>query len=208
VVCGSGMNCSAVSPAGRRLRFPALGDISGDQAAGGGWIGMAALGAAIRSADRRGPRTALQEAVPTYFGLRRPLAVTEAVYRQRMPQSRLFELPPLVFDVAGAGDTVARSIVDAVADEVIAMATSALRRLGMLWLDADVVLGGGVFKAADPHFLERIAAGVHGAAPRSRLVRLDGPPVLGAVLLGLDQVGAARASGARARRGVAEARLD
>lgn len=57
VVCGAGMNCVGQHPAGDRVRFPALGDISGDWAAGGGWLGLKALGAAVRATDGRGPRT-------------------------------------------------------------------------------------------------------------------------------------------------------
>ena len=67
VVCGAGINCVGVGPDGRHARFPALGAISGDW--GGGYdVGLAALAAAVRSEDGRGPRTRLEQAVPAYFG--------------------------------------------------------------------------------------------------------------------------------------------
>ena len=54
VVCGAGINCVGVAPDGRHVRFPALGQITGDW--GGGYdVGMAALVAAARSEDGRGP---------------------------------------------------------------------------------------------------------------------------------------------------------
>ncbi len=66
VVCGAGINCVGVAPDGRRARFPALGAITGDW--GGGYdVGLAALSAAARSADGRGPRTALERAVGRAF---------------------------------------------------------------------------------------------------------------------------------------------
>jgi hypothetical protein len=60
-------------------------------------------------------------------------------------------------------------------------------RLGRL--DPDVVLGGGVFRADDPAFHERLRAAVLAAAPAARIVRLEAPPVLGSALLGLEQLG-------------------
>ncbi|MBV8462924.1 MAG: hypothetical protein JO368_06500, partial [Acidimicrobiales bacterium] len=44
VVCGTGMNCAAVGPDGRTVRFPALSELSGDFAPGGAWLGVRALG--------------------------------------------------------------------------------------------------------------------------------------------------------------------
>ena len=85
-----------------------------------------------------------------------------------------------------AGDAVARTIVDRLADEVVAMAGAMMRRLHLTRTDPDVVLGGGVFRTDEPRFYERIAAGVAEIAPAARIVRLSAPPVAGAALLGLD----------------------
>ena len=68
VTCGAGINCVGVAPDGRHARFPALGAITGDW--GGGYdLGLAAVSAAARSEDGRGPRTSLEHAVPAHFGL-------------------------------------------------------------------------------------------------------------------------------------------
>ena len=63
VICGSGVNCLGVAPDGRTYRLPALGPISGDWG-GGQALGQAALEAAVRGRDGRGPRTALERVVP------------------------------------------------------------------------------------------------------------------------------------------------
>src|SRR5437867_12208827 len=42
VVCGTGMNCAGVGPDGRSVRFPSFGELSGDRAHGGGWLGRSA----------------------------------------------------------------------------------------------------------------------------------------------------------------------
>ncbi len=49
VVCGSGLNCVGLGPDGSVVRFPSLGELSGDLAAGGSWLGVRALGLALRS---------------------------------------------------------------------------------------------------------------------------------------------------------------
>src|SRR5262249_1089366 len=105
VTCGAGINCVGVSPTGRVARFPALGAITGDW--GGGYdVGLAALSAAARSEDGRGPRTSLERAVPAHFGLESPLALGEEIHRGRIPVRRAVELAPIVFREAGS-DAVA-----------------------------------------------------------------------------------------------------
>ena len=198
VVCGYGTNCSGVAPDGRTFRFPAVGDVSGDWG-GGHDIGSLALWYALRAQDGRGRRTALTTLVPRHFGLRRPRQVMEAMYFERLSHDRVVELPPLVFHAAADGDTVARSIVDRQADEVAIMAGTAIRKLRMTDLDVDVVLGGGIFRNEDGAFHTRIERGLRGVAPRVQIRRLAAPPILGAALLGLDRLGAARAAKARLR---------
>ena len=125
VVAGSGLNCAGVGPDGRVVRFPSLGDMSGDRAHGGGWLGFSALGAAIRGRDGRGPRTELERVVPEHFHMARPATVMEALYTARLHPRRLFEVAPIVFRAARAGDEVSRRLIDELADEVIANATAA-----------------------------------------------------------------------------------
>jgi len=198
VVCGHGTNCSGVAPSGRTFRFPAVGAVSGDWG-GGHDIGSAALWYALRAKDGRGEATALTTLVPAHFGMRRPREVMEAMYFGRISEDRLVELPPVVFRAAGSGDRVARSILDRQADEVVAMAGAAIRKLGMTRVDVDVVLGGGIFRGGDPPFFERIDEGLAGVAPKVRVRRLTAPPVVGAALLGLDELRAGSAAKQRAR---------
>lgn len=198
VVCGFGTNCSAVAPDGRTFRLPALGWIAGDWG-GGSDIGEAALWHAIRSEDGRGSRTVLARTVPVHFGMRRPRQVMEAMYFGRLARERVAELSPLVFRAASSGDAVSRAIVDRQADEVVTMATTAIRRLRMTRLDVHVVLGGGIFRNGVPAFFERIQEGVRAVAPLATVAVLATPPVVGAALLGLDRIGASRAAKARVR---------
>ncbi len=85
VVCGAGMNCSAVGPTGRVVRYAALGEISGD-GGGGGWFGQQAVRAAVRGRDGRGPHTLLERLVPQHFGLRTVPAVLQGIQTGRIDE--------------------------------------------------------------------------------------------------------------------------
>ena len=207
VVCGSGINCTGVGPDGRTVRFPAVGEFPG-AADGGGWIGEMGLGAAVRGRDGRGPRTILERTVPAHFGVHRPWSVLEGLRNGLIARDRVvLELPPLVFDAAAHGDSVARGIVDALADEVVTMVVASLRRLRLLRVAVDVTLGGGVFRAEDPAFVTRIRAGVAAVAANARVAVLDRPPVVGAALLGLDHAGARDGSAVRVREQLTAERM-
>ena len=187
VICGSGVNAAGIDPNGRTARLAALGPISGDWG-GGIDIGTAGLGAAVRARDGRGPGTALETLVPAHFGLARPIDVTRRLEAGTLGERRLGELSPIVFRAAATGDTVARSIVDRQADELIAMAGAIIRRLHLTRLDPDVALAGGIFAADDEAFERRIRDGIRRVAAAATVRRSSSPPVLGAALLGLDRL--------------------
>lgn len=207
VVCGTGLNCAGIGPGGRVVRFPSFGELSGDRAHGGGWLGRAALGAAIRARDGRGPRTTLEVLVPAHFKLSRPTALMEAIYLGRIDYGRARELPPIVFGAARKGDAVARGLIDEMADEIVATAAAAIRRLHLVSREVDVVLGGGIFRSGDASFLKRVHEGIVGTAPRARVRGLEAPPVLGAALIGLDATRAPRQAAARLRAVLTHRRL-
>ncbi len=199
VVCGAGINCVGVGPDGRHVRFPALGAISGDW--GGGYdVGLAALSAAVRSEDGRGPRTGLERAVPEHFSLATPGELVEAIHLGRVAQRRIIELPPLVFDAAAA-DPAAAAIVDRLAAEVLALVHASIERLELGGGAVEVLLGGGMFRAGDGRLMGAIEAGV---GPEVQVHVAASEPIVGAALLGLDELGAGPEALARARSELGE----
>jgi N-acetylglucosamine kinase-like BadF-type ATPase len=190
IVCGTGMNCVGVGPDGASVRFPALAELSGDFAPGGSWLGVRALGLALRANDGRGPATLLSSRVPAHFGQPDALAVLTAVYSGALPYGRLFELAQVLLDAAAEGDLPARQAADLLADEVVTFARAAITRLALADTDVEVVLGGGIFETDDVAFGARVTDGIQAVAPRARVRHLDAPPVLGAALIGLDAIGA------------------
>ncbi|HEY3842376.1 MAG TPA: BadF/BadG/BcrA/BcrD ATPase family protein [Acidimicrobiales bacterium] len=204
VVCGTGMNCAGIGPDGTSVRFPALAELSGDFAPGGSWLGVRALGLALRAADGRGAPTSLRGRVPAHFDLPDAEAVLAAVYTGTLPYGRLFELARVLLDAAADGDEPARQAADILADEIVGFARAAITRLGVAEQPVEVVLGGGIFDTRHADFHARVADGVHRVAPAAQLRRLYAPPVLGAALLGLDALGADEASKDRLRAALSD----
>ncbi|WAZ21774.1 ATPase [Streptomyces cinnabarinus] len=198
VVCGAGINCVGMRPDGRTARFPALGRISGDW--GGGWgLAEEALWYAARAQDGRGAPTALAFTLPAHFDLPSMPALIEALHLEHIPPLRRHELTPVLFATAAAGDPVARSLVDRLADEVVTLATVALTRLDLLTEETPVVLGGSILAARHPLLDNAVRDSLVSRAPKAVPRVVTAPPVLGAVLLGLDRLGSAVNAERRAR---------
>jgi N-acetylglucosamine kinase-like BadF-type ATPase len=188
VVCGAGINCIGRAGDGRTARFAALGEITGDWG-GGHHLAKLALWHAARGEDGRGPLTALTPAVPDHFGLSTVEEVAAAIHFGELDRDRIDELSPVLFTVAAAGDAVAREVVARQAQEVIALATVAAGRLGLLDKPHAVVLGGGVLAARHPLLHNAVVEGLLAAAPLAQIGIVTDPPVVGAALLALDALG-------------------
>jgi N-acetylglucosamine kinase-like BadF-type ATPase len=198
IVCGSGINCLGVAPDGRQTRFPALGEITGDW--GGGYdVGVAGVSAAARSEDGRGPRTTLEQAVPACFGFETPTQLAEAIHRGQIPRARIVEVAPVVVRAAQS-DSVAGGIMDRLAEEIVALTRVALERLDLTQHSVGVLLGGGLVDAADGPLIDAVAAGVRAIAPAALVKSTSSPPIVGAALLGLDELGACEKARERLRR--------
>jgi N-acetylglucosamine kinase-like BadF-type ATPase len=145
--------------------------------------------------------------VPEHFGMRRPQSVMEAVYTQTLDSQRMLELAPIVFRAARDGDTESRHLIDQLADEIVATANAAIRRLHLTRLRFDVILGGGIFRSHDGDFMKRIRDGINALAAEATMQRLEAPPLVGAALLGLDAIKAKPAAKERLRKELAKTAL-
>ncbi len=68
------------------------------------------------------------------------------------------------------------------------MVRAAVHRLRLTQRELDVVLGGGIVRSDSKLFHGVVRAGLADAAPHARVVIVAAPPVVGAALLGLDQL--------------------
>src|SRR5258706_1045987 len=98
------------------------------------------------------------------------------------------EAAPIVFRVAHEGDQVARELIHWAGSELGEMANAVIRQLEFENLAFDVVLTGSMFEGGTM-LIEPMRETIHKLAPKPRLVGLMKPPVLGAVMLGMEAGG-------------------
>lgn len=156
------------------------------EAAGGGELVDKALQAVAHEWTWRGPPTRLTQAFVELTHTRDVEDLLEGLTLERIHVGA--EAAPLVFQVAAEGDPVAGELILWAGRELGSMANGVIRQLGFEALAFDVVLAGSFFNGS-PLLAETMRETIHTLAPGARLVRLTAPPVVGGVLLGMEQAG-------------------
>lgn len=204
IVGGAGINALGMHPDGRQERFLGIGDYSGDWG-GGHALATAALGAAVRAGDGRGPATSLTDRLVAWFGAAdrdNVDAIAIAADRGEIGLGAMLSFAPEVFAAAVEGDAVAVGIVARFGDEVLDFIRALIVRLDVADREVDVVLGGGTLQARNPVLMGRIGTGLTDLAPKAVLHVLDVPPVVGPLVGALELAGATPDAIARARSAV------
>ncbi len=98
------------------------------------------------------------------------------------------EHAPLVFEIAHSGDAVAAECIAWAGRELGSLACGVIRQIGIAALEFEVVLVGSLYGGGEL-LIGPMRETIHALAPRARLVRLAAPPVVGAVILGMDVAG-------------------
>jgi N-acetylglucosamine kinase-like BadF-type ATPase len=91
----------------------------------------------------------------------------------------------IVFRVAEDGDQIARDLIRWAGTELGEMANAVVRQLEFENLAFDVVMTGSMFDGGTM-LIEPMQKKIHQLAPKARFVRLTVPPVIGAVILGME----------------------
>ncbi|HEY5157566.1 MAG TPA: BadF/BadG/BcrA/BcrD ATPase family protein [Anaerolineales bacterium] len=186
VVSGTGCNCRGWSKDYKHEGRVVGGAIWSGEAAGAFDIVIRAMQAVTYEWDKRGPATALTPAFIEIAGARDLDDLIEGMYTGK------YDLNPndarLVFQIAARDDPEALDVVRWAGGELGQMACAVIRQLCLEKERFDVVLIGSLF---DGHLLlaETIGTTVHSLAPNARLVRLEVPPVVGGVVLGMQTAG-------------------
>ena len=189
ITCGAGINCVGVGPDGTHVRFPALGEITGDW--GGG--------------SRRRPRRALRRRAKRG----RPRAEDRSS-SSSSPSTSAIDAPSASWPARctpassrGAACSRSRPSCSQSNDRGRARDRRPARRRGrrprprrrsrgsgLGDAPVEVLVGGGLMRFADARLIERIERGLQRVSPAIVLRRTSQPPIVGAALLALDAVGA------------------
>jgi len=184
VVAGTSCNCwgwDQQRREGRMTGFSWLGE-----AAGGGELVLKAVQAVALEWTWRGPPTQLTQAFIELLDARDVVDMFEGLTWGRYHLHAA--AAPTVFRVAAEGDPVAHELILWAGRELGSMANGVIRQLGIQEMNFEVVAAGTFFNGS-PLLTDAMRETIHPLAPGARIVRLNAPPVVGGVLLGVEQAG-------------------
>ena len=183
VVSGTGCNCRGWSRDQKREgRVVGGASYWSGEFAGGDDIVSRAMRAVTFEWDKRGPTTALSPAFIKLAGAENLDDLIEGVYVGRYDFSP--EMLMMVFQVASQGDEEALNVVRWAGDELGQLACGVIRQLQFENDEFDLVLIGSLYEG-HPLMQEKMGMTIHKLAAGARLVRLNAPPVIGGVVLGM-----------------------
>jgi N-acetylglucosamine kinase-like BadF-type ATPase len=186
VVSGTGCNCRGLDREHKREgRVTGYGFYLGEYA-GASELVARAMQLVGYEWTRRGPSTALTQAFIKYAGARDLTDLLEGYTENHYLVDAA--AAPLVFQVAAEGDPVAHALVRWAGCELGEMVNAVIYQLDFHALEFDVVLSGSMFEGG-PLLIEPLRETVLRAAPGARFVRLDVSPVIGSVMIGMEQGG-------------------
>jgi len=182
LVAGTGNNARSWNRHHAEGKVTGAGTFFGENG-GSGEMVYRAMQQVVKQWTMRGPKTTLTEAFIQKTGALDLDDLVEGLTQGRY--SLRADAAPLVFAAAEAGDAVAAEVIRWTAEELGSLAEGVIRQVEIQDEAFDIVLVGSLFKGG-PRFVEPLRARILPAAPRARLVRLEAPPVVGAVLIGMD----------------------
>lgn len=187
VVSGTGCNCRGWSRDHQKEgRVVGGANHWSGEAAGGFDILSRAMRAVAFEWVRRGPATALTPAFLQKTGANNLDELVEGVYLGK------FDFDPamilLVFEIARQGDPQALEVIRWAGNELGMMAVSVINQLELQKECFDVILIGSLYDG-HPLMTESMRTTIQLIAPGARLVRLNVPPVVGGVVLGMQETG-------------------
>ncbi len=185
LVAGTGSNCRGRDASGREGRVSGVGHWSGEYG-GGGDLVRQAMHSVTKAWCSRGAETNLSQKFVEHVGARDVSDLLEGLSRERYHLTGSAVM--VVFEAAREGDSVAIEVVRWLGNELGDLAVGVIRQLQFENLAFDFVLTGSVYKGS-PLVAESVRQTVHEVAPGATLVRLTAPPVVGAVMLAMEQVG-------------------
>jgi len=185
VSAGTSSNARGRDVHGKEGRVTGNGATFGEYG-GGHELVEKAVEAIGRAWSKRGPETLLTQLFIERVGAKGAADFLEGVARGRYHVHATDA--PLVFDAAKQGDVVAREAILWMGRELGNLAVGIIRQLELEDQAFEVVLAGSFYDGS-PLVMAAMRAVILEVAPGAILTRLNAPPVVGSVLLGMEQAG-------------------
>ncbi len=185
LVAGTGNNCRGRDQYGHEARITGEGSRFGEF---GGAADMVekAIQAISHEWTHRGRKTSLTNLFIESAGTKDLSSLIEGIDLGRCDPDASWA--PLIFQAANNGDQTALEIIAQSGRELGELACAVIRQLHIEKDEFDVILAGSVF-ASGELYTEPLQATIYRQAPNVRLIKLEAPPVIGGVVLGMQRAG-------------------
>jgi len=185
IISGTGANCWGRDRTGRLGHTTGGADMLGEYG-GADTLVPEAIRAVSKAFTRRGPATALSEALVRHTGASGVEDLLEGLFVGRYEIGT--DASPVVFGSASAGDAVAQSLIRWAGRGLGSLLTGVVRQLSLQHEAVEVVKIGSLF-GVSPVLEQEMMSVVRTVAPAAWAVDLTAPPVAGAVMLAMETAG-------------------
>lgn len=185
VSAGTSNNCRGRDQRGREGRIIGSG-VHFAEYAGALEIMTKAVQAVGAAWTKRGKTTQLTQMFLEIVGTKDEGDLLAGLMRGRYELSA--DHAPKVFECAANGDEVAQEIIRWAGRELARSAIGVIHQLGFEDLEFEIVLAGSLYKGSSS-LIDTMREEIHTVAPGAKLIRLEAPPVVGGVLLGMEVAG-------------------
>jgi len=185
LVAGTGCNCWGRNQRGEYGRVTGYGSELGEYAGGSELVERAKHLVAYEWTGRGQP-TALSQAFIQKTGAKNLDDLIEGLSERRYLLEA--DSAPLVFECAAKGDQVALDLLEWAGAELGELVIAVARQIGVVYSAPDVILIGGLFRGT-PSLKTWVAQKVESVIPKVTYLPMQAPPVVGAVVLGMEQAG-------------------
>ncbi len=186
VVSGTGCNCWGWDRSRKKIGHVTGNGRSMGEGAGASELVDQAIIAVAHEWTLRGPATNLTSAFIQLVGAKDPDDLMDGLNTGRFHIGA--QAAPLVFQAARAGDAVATNVIRWAGSELGELVIAVARQLKFEDIDFDLVMVGSLFRGG-ALLIDAMREKVSASAPGARLVPLTKPPVIGAVILGMENSG-------------------
>lgn len=185
VSAGSSNNCRGRGRNGKEGRIVGNGPMFGEY--GGAYeIVLRALQFVNYAWIKRAPPTALTSVFLRATGAKDEADLMEGISNQRY---HLFPyLAVEIIDTARGGDRAACKVLEWAGEELGWLAIAVARQIEMEHDEVQIVQSGSIFKAGNL-ITQPMQNLILNHLPGAKLIRLDGPPVIGSLMLGMQMTG-------------------
>ncbi len=186
IACGTGCVCAGANRKGEETRVGGLGEPFGDMTSGSS-IGREGIEAIWRVRDNIYEPTALTERFLRRSGKATIDELFYALYREEITYADLEPMAEVVCEAAYEGDALACDLLERHGRYLGQMVNGAARRLNMTREPFTVVTAGSVFKSRSPVLVDAMRTVIHRVCPEASTAMPLFEPVVGALLLGIEQ---------------------